>query len=105
VIVNAARLSRRQILLGTRAIFMGQSMLTTAAAGTDWLSISPSEAGFTSDLEAPLDKAIKEKRVWNLHCVVIVRKGRLVLERYFEGDDNARGSPLGTIRLQGRYSP
>jgi len=38
---------------------MGQSKLTTAAAGADWLSISPSEAGFTSDLEAPLDKAIK----------------------------------------------
>jgi hypothetical protein len=90
VIVNAARPSRRQILLGTGAIFMGQSILTTAAAGADWLAISPSEAGFTSDLEAPLDKAIKEKRVWNLHGVVIVRKGRLVLERYFEGDDNAR---------------
>ena len=79
---------------------MGQSMLTTAAAGADWLSISPSEAGFTSDLEAPLDKAIKEKRVWNLHGVVVVRKGRLVLDRYFEGDDNARGSPLGTIAFK-----
>jgi CubicO group peptidase (beta-lactamase class C family) len=79
---------------------MGQSNLTTAAVGADWLSISPSEAGFTSDLEALLDKAIKEKRVWNLHCVVIVRKGRLVLERYFEGDDNARGSPLGTIAFK-----
>ena len=79
---------------------MGQSKLTTAAAGADWLSISPSEAGFTSDLEAPLDKAIKEKRVWTLHGVVVVRKGRLVLERYFEGDDNARGSPLGTIAFK-----
>jgi CubicO group peptidase (beta-lactamase class C family) len=56
--------------------------------------------GFTSDLEALLDKAITEKRVWNLHGVVIVRKGRLVLERYFEGDDNARGSPLGTIAFK-----
>ena len=79
---------------------MGKSILTTAAAEADWLSISPSEAGFTSDLEAPLDKAIKEKRVWNLHGVVVVRKGRLVLERYFEGDDNARGGPLGTIAFK-----
>jgi CubicO group peptidase (beta-lactamase class C family) len=77
-----------------------QSILATAAAGADWLAISPSEAGFTSDLEALLDKAITEKRVWNLHGVVIVRKGRLVLERYFEGDDNARGSPLGTIAFK-----
>jgi len=79
---------------------MGQSIITTAAAGADWLAISPSEAGFTSDLEAPLDKAITEKRVWNLHGVVVVRKGRLVLERYFEGDDHARGSPLGKIAFK-----
>ena len=71
---------------------MGQSMRRTAAAEAPWLSISPNEAGFTSDLEARLDEAITQKRVWNLHGVIIVRKGRLVLERYFEGDDNARGS-------------
>jgi CubicO group peptidase (beta-lactamase class C family) len=76
---------------------MGQSMRKTAAAEAPWLSISPNEAGFTSDLEARLDEAITEKRVWNLHGVVIVRKGHLVLERYFEGDDNARGSPLGRV--------
>jgi CubicO group peptidase (beta-lactamase class C family) len=79
---------------------MGQSILTTAASAAGWLSISPSEAGFESDLEALLDKAITEKRVWNLHGVVIVRKGRLVLERYFEGDDNLRGGPLGKIALK-----
>ena len=79
---------------------MGKSIPTTAAATADWLAISPSEAGFESDLEALLDKAISEKRVWNLHCVVIVRKDRLVLERYFEGDDNARGSPLGKIAFK-----
>ena len=79
---------------------MEQSIPTTAAAATDWLSISPSEAGFTSDLEALLDKAITEKRVWNLHGLVIVRKRRLVLERYFEGDDNARGRPLGKVAFK-----
>ena len=76
---------------------MGQSMRRTAAAEAPWLSISPNEAGFTSDLEARLDEAISEKRVWNLHGLVILRQGRLVLERYFEGDDNARGSPLGRV--------
>jgi CubicO group peptidase (beta-lactamase class C family) len=70
------------------------------AAGADWLSISPDEAGFASDLEARLDKAVAEKRVWNLHGVVIVRRGRLVLERYFEGDDNARGRPLGKVAFK-----
>ncbi len=98
--MNAPRPSRRQILVGAEAIFMGQSILTTSAAEADWAAISPSEAGFTSDLEALLDKAITQKRVWNLHGVVIVRKGGLVLERYFEGDDNARGSPLGKVAFK-----
>jgi CubicO group peptidase (beta-lactamase class C family) len=79
---------------------MGQSIRTAATAEADWLFISPNEAGFTSDLEALLDKAIVEKRVWNLHGVVIVRNGGLVLERYFEGDDDARGSPLGKIAFK-----
>jgi CubicO group peptidase (beta-lactamase class C family) len=65
--------------------------------GDDWLTISPSEAGFTSDLEVLLETATTEKRVWNLHGIVIVREGRLVFERYFEGDDNARGRSLGKV--------
>jgi CubicO group peptidase (beta-lactamase class C family) len=95
--MNAPKPSRREILAAAGAIFMGQSIRRRAAAGTAWLFIPPNEAGFTSDLEARLDEAITDKRVWDLHGVVIVRKGCLVLERYFEGDDNARGSPLGKV--------
>ena len=83
---------------------MGQSIRRMAAAESSWLSISPSEAGFTSDLEARLDEAITDKRVWNLHGVVIVRRGHLVIERYFEGDDNARGRPFGQGRVQRQYT-
>ena len=74
---------------------MGQSIRATAAAGPDWPTIPPGEAGFTSELEALLDKAITGKRVWNLHGVVIVRHEAVVLERYFAGEDDARGHPLG----------
>src|SRR5499433_1703692 len=76
---------------------MAPSIRATSAAGADWPTIAPSEAGFTSDLEPLLDKAATERRVWNLHGIVIVRKGRLVFERYFEGIDNARGHPLGKV--------
>jgi CubicO group peptidase (beta-lactamase class C family) len=72
----------------------------TSAAGTDRSWISPSKAEFASDLEALLDKAITEKRVGNLHGVVIVRKGKLVLERYFAGDDNTRGRPLDKVAFR-----
>jgi CubicO group peptidase (beta-lactamase class C family) len=76
---------------------MEHSTPATAPAKASWSAISASEAGFTRDLEALLDKAITEKRVWNLHGVVIVRKGRLALESYFAGNDSARGRPLGTV--------
>jgi CubicO group peptidase (beta-lactamase class C family) len=76
---------------------MSPSTGTTSTAIIDWRPVPPGEAGFAPDLEARLDKAIAEQRVWNLHGLVVLRNGRLVLERYFEGEDNARGRALGRI--------
>ncbi len=53
--------------------------------------IHPEDAGFAPDLGARLDKAIADKRVWNQHGLLVLRDGRLLLERYFEGEDHARG--------------
>jgi CubicO group peptidase (beta-lactamase class C family) len=59
--------------------------------GTDGFSpIAPGDAGFAPDLEARLDKAIADKRVWGQHGLVVLRNDRLALERYFEGEDEAR---------------
>ena len=66
-----------------------------AASPSDLQPIAPAEAGFAPDLEARLDRLIAEKRAWNLHGIVVVRNDRLVLERYFEGEDRARG--IGAI--------
>ena len=74
--------------------------LAPGAAAHDWQPISPAEAGFAPDLDARLDKLIADKRVWNLHGVVIVRNGRLVLERYWEGEDANRGRRLGRIAFK-----
>jgi hypothetical protein len=64
-----------------------------------WSPIPPAEAGFASNLDARLDQAIADKRVWNLHGLVVLRDGRLVLERYFEGEDRARGiGEIGRVR-------
>lgn len=63
----------------------------------EWQAIAPAEAGFAPDLEARLDRLIAEKRAWNLHGVVVARHGRLVLERYFEGEDEARGRRIGKV--------
>ena len=98
--MNAPKSSRRQILVGIGAICIEQSLCATAPVKADSAVISPGEAAFASDLEARLDKAVAEKHVWNLHSVVVMRHGHLVLERYFAGDDYARGSPLGKVAFK-----
>ena len=93
--------SRRHVLAGAGGVLMSQLAGTNPAVAFDWQPISLREAGFADDLEARLDKAVADKRVWNLHSVVVVRHGRLVFERYFEGEDTARGSrPIGKVSFK-----
>jgi CubicO group peptidase (beta-lactamase class C family) len=98
---NGSRFSRRQILAGAGGALMGQLTGASSAAAFDWQPVSLREGGFADDLEARLDKAIADKRVWNLHSVIVVRNARLVLERYFEGEDTARGGrPVGVVSFK-----
>jgi CubicO group peptidase (beta-lactamase class C family) len=91
---------RRHVLVATGGALIGGSIGNSVAAATlDWTRAKPSEAGFADDLDARLDKAIAEKRIWNMHAVIVIRGGRLVLERYFEGADDARGKPLGVVKF------
>jgi CubicO group peptidase (beta-lactamase class C family) len=93
--------NRRQILAGAAGMLMGPLSGVSPASALDWQTVSLREAGFADDLAARLDKAIADKRIWNLHSVVIVRNGRLVFERYFEGEDTARGSrPIGVVSFK-----
>jgi CubicO group peptidase (beta-lactamase class C family) len=71
--------------------------MSLGAGSQDLQPIAPVEAGFAPDLEARLDKLVAERRAWRLHGVVVVRHGRLALERYFEDEDNARGDQLGRV--------
>lgn len=70
---------------------MSTSLSSSATAADPWSPIPPADAGFTPDMEARLDKAIADKQIWNLHGLVVLQNDRVVLERYFEGDDRARG--------------
>jgi CubicO group peptidase (beta-lactamase class C family) len=84
------RVSRREILLAASAALIHRPGRLSAMT-QEWSRVSPSEAGFTPDLEARLDKAVAEGRIWNLHGLVVLRDERLVLEHYFEGEDRTRG--------------
>lgn len=67
------------------------SMPHASVGPAPWPRVCPDQAGFAADIETRLDSALADKRIWNLHGVVVVRDDRLVLERYFEGQDQARG--------------
>jgi len=71
--------------------------LKSSAQSAVWETQSPQAAGFAPDLSSRLDALIAEKRVWNVHCVLVARGGQLVLERYFDGPDWRRGQALGTV--------
>jgi CubicO group peptidase (beta-lactamase class C family) len=81
--------TRRQFLAeGAAAAMMANP--SSSVAG-QWLAAAPEEVGFAADLEDRLDKAIAEKRIWNLHGLAVFKNDRMILERYFEGDDHIRG--------------
>jgi CubicO group peptidase (beta-lactamase class C family) len=99
--VNERGYSRRQVLAGAGGMLVGQLTGLSSALAFDWQPVSLSEAGFADDLAARLDKAIADKQIWNLHSVVVVREGRLVFERYFEGEDTKRGGlPMGMVSFK-----
>jgi len=69
----------------------------SSAQPPSWQTQSPEAAGFAPDLSARLDRLIADKRIWNVHAVLVARHGKLLLERYFAGTDHARGRSLGTV--------
>jgi CubicO group peptidase (beta-lactamase class C family) len=70
-----------------------------AAAPFEWQTAVPVDAGLAPDVEARLDKLIADRRVWGLHGVLVARGRRIVLERYFDGEDNNWGQQLGLVRF------
>jgi CubicO group peptidase (beta-lactamase class C family) len=85
----AVMLDRRKLLIGSAAL-AGQCASAFAATPFELPTTSPSEAGFASDLVTRIDRFIQDGGARNVHGVVIVRRGRLVTERYYEGDDQVR---------------
>jgi CubicO group peptidase (beta-lactamase class C family) len=83
-------IDRRYALLGMGATLAALPPIARAARAQDWRPASPSDAGFAPDLASRIDQFIQAGRAHNIHGVVVVRRGRMVLERYYEGDDQVR---------------
>jgi CubicO group peptidase (beta-lactamase class C family) len=85
-------LSRREIL-----ITMGAAMGSTGATPFTWVPISERDAGVAAALGDRIDAAQRKGELPGLHGVLLARRGRLVLERYYPGADHSWGRPLGLV--------
>jgi CubicO group peptidase (beta-lactamase class C family) len=61
--------------------------------------VSPEDAGFAPDVAARLDRIVAAEQATNVHGVVVIRHGRLVLERYGVGEDFKWATALGRVRF------
>jgi CubicO group peptidase (beta-lactamase class C family) len=85
--------SRRAMLIGIGAT----AMYPTTASSFAWLPIPAADAGLAPDLGDRIDAAHRNGELAGLHGLVIARRGRLALERYYPGVDETWGRPLGTV--------
>ena len=91
--------------------FQERRSLLAAAAGTaalaaakplqaailSWEREEPEGLGVANDLGARLDEGVKSGELDNLHAVFVVRRGKVAVERYYQGTDERWGTPLGTV--------
>ena len=64
-----------------------------------WQNVTPEAAGFQSDVAEKLDAAVGEGKLEGLHSVLVIRNGKLVFERYYEGLDERWGRSLSLVRF------
>src|SRR5262245_50411156 len=62
-----------------------------------WPTASPEKLGFDSALLSELGPHFDSWTDANAHAVLIARHGTLVYERYFTGEDQSWGQPLGRV--------
>jgi CubicO group peptidase (beta-lactamase class C family) len=60
-------------------------------ASADWQTASPEHVGLAPDIGTQLDQAFASGKLANVHGVVLIRQGKLILERYQNGNDEKWG--------------
>jgi CubicO group peptidase (beta-lactamase class C family) len=89
---------RRSVLMaGAAAAALACMKPASASAPFQWERVSPGAEGMAPDFAARLDQGVKSGEIANLHAVFVARKGKMEVERYFEGRDERWGTPLGTV--------
>lgn len=62
-----------------------------------WARATPAQAGIDTHRLCRLDKFLEQWPEHDIHAVVVVRRGKLVMDRYFTGADERWGTPLGKV--------
>jgi len=68
-----------------------------AAMDDGWTVAAPADEGFDPAKLCALGPALEAEPERNAHAVLVVRHGTLVYERYFAGEDERWGRPLGRV--------
>src|SRR6478736_5649612 len=88
----------RRLLLASAS---GAALLAAAqplrAQTFAWKQEDAEQLGFAADLGSQLDEGVQKGDLVNLHAVFVVRRGKLAVERYYEGTDERWGSSLGKV--------
>ncbi|MGI9622227.1 MAG: serine hydrolase domain-containing protein [Acidimicrobiales bacterium] len=66
-------------------------------ASACWSDGDSADAGIASDLGEQIDAGIDQGRFDNLHAVLVVHESELILERYYEGQDEIWGRTRGRV--------
>jgi CubicO group peptidase (beta-lactamase class C family) len=70
-----------------------------AARGDGWAVAAPGEAGLDGRRLCAMAERLENAPADNVHAVLVARRGRLVFERYFAGEDQRWGRPLGRVEF------
>ena len=67
------------------------------ARNDGWPVATPAKAGLDDARLCALSKWLDGFPQSNVHSVIVARRGALVFERYFTGDDEVWGRPVGVV--------
>src|SRR4051794_23767281 len=70
---------------------------TPAAVEDGWRIAAPEASGVDQAILCRLAGRLESPSRPNVHAILIVRHGRLAFERYFPGEDQRWGTPLGQV--------
>ncbi|WP_326540948.1 serine hydrolase domain-containing protein [Pseudorhodoferax sp.] len=96
--------SRRRVLQAAAALACAPAMAAAdpSADPFSWPRSEPAAAGIAPELGSQLDEGVRSGKFPDLHAVVVVRRGAVVLERYYTGPDERWGTPLGRVAFDAR---